>query len=144
MRTALEVTQERSIAAAPAAVWSVVSSPVMQERLDRRIRLLSSSGEDGAVSSEYVLRYRSGLFTFRMRYVVVEAEPGVRLVAEVWRGEKKAAEQRAEIAPAGDGSLLRWTVVQWVGPRTRRFAETSCEKQLKVWLEAVERDSLLV
>lgn len=144
MRTALEVTQARSIAAPPDAVWAVISRPAMHERLDRRLSLVSASGEDGQVSSEYVLRYRSGLLTVRMRYVVIESDPPARLVAEVSRGEKKLAEQRGEVEPAGDGSLLRWTVVQWVGPLTRRFAEASCEKQLKLWLDAVERESLLV
>lgn len=143
MRTPLEVTEECTIAASTNVVWSVISSPAMHERLDPRCRLESTSGEAGQVSSEYLLTVRAGLFArFRLRYVIVDAEPSTRLVAEVSRGEKRAGEQRAELVPDGAGTLLRWTVVQWVSSPARRIAEATTRRQLTTWLEAVEREAL--
>ena len=115
----------------------------MHERLDPRCRLESWSGEPGQVSSEYVLAVNAGLFaSFRLRYLIVDAEAPSRLAAEVTRGGKRAGEQRAELVPDGSGTLLRWTTVLWVGPRTRRIAEATSRKQLKTWLDAVEREAL--
>ena len=70
----ISVTQERRISATPDAVWYVISTPEMHERLDARCHLESTTG-GGDVGSEYVLVVRAGLARARLRYVVREAIP---------------------------------------------------------------------
>ena len=64
----VSVTQERRISATPDAVWYVISTPEMHERLDARCHLESTTG-GGDVGSEYVLVVRAGLARARLRYV---------------------------------------------------------------------------
>jgi len=145
MRTDVSVTQERQLAADPAAVWSVISDPAMHERLDARARLESRSGEDGEAGSGYVLAMRvAPLVKIRLQYDIVEAEREKRLVAHVTRKNSRYGEQQAELTSGPDGTLLRWTVVLSVGPVTARVAEQSIAQQLTPWLEAVEREALAV
>ncbi|SDC96501.1 SRPBCC family protein [Nocardioides lianchengensis] len=145
MRTDVAVTQERLIPTRPAAVWSVVADPAMQERLDGRVRLESSSGADGEVGSGYVLAIRvAPLVKMRLTYDVVEADPESRLVAHVTRKGVRYGEQHAELTSGPDGTLLRWTVVVSVGPVTARIAEQSVAQQLTPWLDAVAREAQAV
>lgn len=144
MRTSVSVTEERLIAASPAAVWSIVSDPAMHERLDPRCRLETASSEGDQVPSEYVLVVQAGALTkVRLRYFIVDAEPNVRWMAEVSRGGKAQGEQRAELSSSGEGTLLRWMVTLWTGRLTRRLTAASCERQLRTWLAAVEREAVL-
>jgi hypothetical protein len=63
------------------AVWSVISTPAMHERLDARLRLESSTGDNGSLLSEYVLAMsRGSRASVHLRYVIVDAEQNVRLV----------------------------------------------------------------
>ena len=96
MKSMISVTQERSISATPDAVWYVISTPEMHERLDSRCQLESATG-DGDVGSEYVLVVRAGLARARLRYVVREAIPEAMWVAEVDRGGKEAGVQHAQL-----------------------------------------------
>lgn len=141
----VSVTEERLIAAPPAAVWFVVSNPAMHERLDSRSRLESSVGNDGQIGSEYVVVFRAGVgVKFRVRYLIVDAEPNVRLAATVSAGGT-VQEQRADIWSTGGGTLLRWTVTYsapWFGP-TRRIMASAVARQTRKWLSAVEREALL-
>jgi uncharacterized protein YndB with AHSA1/START domain len=140
----VSVAKERLIAADPAAVWFVVSNPAMHERLDARSRLESTVGNDGQIGSEYVVVFSAGA-KFRIRYVIVDAEPNVRLVAAVSTGGTKQ-EQRADIWPTGEGTLLRFTVTlpaPWF-VLTRRTVTRAVARQMEKWLSAVEREALLV
>lgn len=143
MRSSISVTAERAIGVPPEAMWALIADPEMHPRVDPRVRVLSASGEPGSVSSGYELEVRPGAgMRFRMQYVVVEAHVPLRLAADVTRGRKKLAEQRAEIFPHPGGSLLRWTVVMWPGLLTRRAAKASCERELAMWMASVEREAL--
>lgn len=144
MRVPVSVTQDQPIAAAPAAVWAVVSDPAMHERLDRRVRLERGSGVSGEVGSHYEVSIRSGVFTrVRLRYDVVEAQPQRRLAVCITRGGRPQAEQLAELIPRGDHTLLRWTAMVLTASWARRLVEATNPRQLKVWLAAVEREALL-
>lgn len=134
----MSVTRQQRIAATPAVVWEVVADPSMQERLDRRCHLESTSGDWRSVGSEFVLVARGA----RLRYVVSDAEPGVRWTATVERAGRQAGVQSGELSADGPGTLLRWTVTLSVGPLLRRLAERSCERELSRWLAAVEREAL--
>lgn len=115
----------------------------MHERLDARCRLESTSGGDGLVSSEYVVALSAGGHrTIRLRYVVVDAEPNVRLVAKVSRDGKDQGEQRAELSPIDGGTQLRWTVTFPAGRLARRLVVAVAGRQLRTWLAAVEREAV--
>lgn len=142
----MSVTEERLIAASPAAVWSVVSNPAIHPRLDARSQLESTVGDAGQPSSEYVLVVGAAAgIKVRLRYMIVDAQPNVRLVAAVSRDGKNHSEQRAEIWPNRDGTLLRWTVTAPGGllPPTRRLLAVVMAHQLRTWLLAVEREALV-
>lgn len=142
MRKPVSLTEERTIAASPAAVWSVISDPVMHERLDPRCRLGSTSGTTGEVGSRYELTVRAGALTkVRLQYDVVEAEPEARWAAAVSRDGRPQGEQRAEMSPSEGGTLLRWTVTMMAGGLTCRLAAASGRQQLRTWLAAVEREA---
>lgn len=135
---------ERLIDADPQVVWSVIAEPAMQERIDPRCRVEFVSGGAGEMSSEYVLAFRSGsLGVTRLRYVVVDAEPGVRWVAAVERGGKAHGEQRAELSTSPNGTLLRWTVTMWAGALNRPLFTATCRRALPKWLAALEREAVL-
>jgi len=133
----VSVTHERRIAASPAAVWYVISTPEMHERLDPRCHLALTAGQ-GGVGSEYVLDVRAGLARARLRYVIREAIPQTRWVAEIDRAGRDAGVQRAELVPETTGTLLRWTVTLPAGRLTRRLVTASCERELNKWLAAVD------
>lgn len=141
MKSMVSVTQERRISATPNAVWYVVSTPEMHERLDSRCHLESTTG-GGDVGSEYVLVVRAGLARARLRYVVREAIPEAVWVAEVDRGGKEAGVQHAQLVPEEAGTLLRWTVTLPTGRLTRRLVTASCERELEKWLAAVDHEAL--
>jgi carbon monoxide dehydrogenase subunit G len=136
----MSVMQERRIPATPAAVWYVISTPEMHDRLDPRCHLESTTG-NGDVGSEYVLNVGAGLAQARLHYVVREAIPQTRWVAEMDRAGKYAGVQCAELEPETAGTLLRWTVTQPTGRLTRRLVTAWCERELDKWLAAVERHS---
>lgn len=140
MKSTVSVTQERRIAATPAAVWYVISTPEMHDRLDPRCHLESTTG-NGDVGSAYVLNVRAGLLRARLRYIIREAIPETRWVAEVDRAGKDAGVQRAELVPEAAGTLLRWTVTQPSDRLTRRLVTAWCERELDTWLAAVDRHS---
>ena len=141
MKVDVFVTRERQISAAPEAVWHVISTPEMNERLDARCHLESATGA-GGVGSEYVLLIRAGLARARLRYVVTESTPDTRWVAEIDRGGKEAGVQQAELVRNEAGTLLRWTVTVPTGRLSRRLATSSCERELEKWLAAVDREAL--
>jgi carbon monoxide dehydrogenase subunit G len=140
VKSTVSVTQERRIAATPVAVWYVIATPEMHERLDPRCHLESTTG-NGDVGSEYILNVRVGLARARLRYVVREAIPETRWVAEIDRAGKDAGVQRAELTPETAGTLLRWTVTLPTGRLTRRLVTASCERELDKWLAAVDHYS---
>jgi len=140
VKSTVSVTQERRIAATPAAVWYVISTPQMHERLDPRCRLESTTG-NGDGGSEFVLNIRAGLARARLRYLIREAIPETRWVAEVYRAGKDAGVQRAELRPETAGTVLRWTVTLPTGRLTRRLVTASCERELDKWLAAVDHHS---
>jgi carbon monoxide dehydrogenase subunit G len=137
VKSTVSVTQQRHIAATPAAVWYVISTPEMHERLDPRCHLESTTGS-GDVGSEFVLNLRAGLARARLRYMVREAIPKTRWVAEIDRAGKGAGVQSAELVPEKAGTLLRWTVTLRTGSLTRRLVTASCERELDKWLAAVD------
>lgn len=141
MKSMISVTQERSISATPDAVWYVISTPEMHERLDFRCQLVSATG-DGDVGSEYVLVVRAGLARARLRYVVREAIPEAMWVAEVDRGGKEAGVQHAQLVREEAGTMLRWTVTLPTGRLSRRLVTASCERELEKWLAAVDQEAL--
>ena len=118
VKSMVSVTQERRIAATPAAVWYVIATPEMHEHLDPRCHLESTTG-NGDVGSEYVLDIHAGRARARLRYVVVEAIPETRWAAEITLAGKDAGAQRAELLPEAEGTLLRWTVTRPAGRLTR-------------------------
>jgi carbon monoxide dehydrogenase subunit G len=138
VKSTVSVTQERRIAATPVAVWYVISTPEMHERLDPRCHLQSTTG-NGDVGSEYVLDVRAGLARARLRYVVCEAIPETRWVAEIDRAGKAAGVQCAELVPETAGTLLRWTVTLPTARLTRRLVTAWCGRELDKWLAAVDR-----
>ncbi|WP_158647473.1 SRPBCC domain-containing protein [Actinoplanes sp. ATCC 53533] len=140
MKSTVSVTQERRIAATPAVVWYVISTPEMHDRLDPRCHLESATG-NGDVGSEYVLNVRAGLAQARLHYVVREAIPQTRWVAEMDRAGEYAGVQCAELVPETAGTLLRWTVTQPTGRLTRRLVTAWCERELDKWLAAIDRHS---
>ena len=133
MKSTVSVTQERRIAAAPAAVWYVVTTPQMYERLDPRCHLESTTG-NGEVGSQYVFTVRASLARARLHYLIREA----RWMAEVDRAGKHAGVQRAELLPDTAGTLLRWTVDMPTGRLTRRLVTASCKRELNKWLTTVD------
>jgi uncharacterized protein YndB with AHSA1/START domain len=138
VKNSVSVTRERRIPSNPARVWEIIADPNMQERVDRRCRVESATGDWRSEGSEFVLVVRG----VRMRYVVAEAVPGVRWVANVDRGGKPAAVQCGELRGDDAGTVLRWTVTVGAGALTRRLAERSCERELPRWLASVEREVL--
>lgn len=140
VKSTVSVTQERRIAATPAVVWYVISTPEMHDRLDPRCHLESATG-NGDVGSEYVLNVRAGLAQARLHYVVREAIPQTRWVAEMDRAGEYAGVQCAELVPETAGTLLRWTVTQPTSRLTRRLVTAWCERELDKWLAAVDRHS---
>lgn len=94
---------------------------------------------NGDVGSEYVVSVRVGLLRVRLRYVIREAIPWTRWVAEVDRAGKHAGVQDAELVPGTAGTLLRWTVSLPTGRLTRRLVTASCKRELDKWLAAVDR-----
>jgi carbon monoxide dehydrogenase subunit G len=141
VKSTVSVTQERRIAASPATVWYLISTPEMHDRLDPRCHLESTTG-NGDVGSEYVLNVRAGLAQARLRYVVREAIPEKTWVAEIDRAGKDAGVQPAELIPQTAGTLLRWTVTLPTGRLTRCLVTAWCERELDKWLGAVDRHSL--
>ena len=142
MKSKVFVTRERRISATPDAVWHVISTPEMHERLDTRCRLESTTG-GGEVGSECVLLVRAGLARARLRYVVTEAIPVTRWVAEIDRGGKEAGVQQAELVrDEAAGTFLRWTVTVPTRRLTRGLVTSSCERELEKWLAAVDREAL--
>ena len=137
----ISVTQERRISATPDAVWYVISTPEMHERLDSRCQLESATG-DGDVGSEYVLVVRAGLARARLRYVVREAIPEAMWAAEVDRGGKEAGVQHAQLVREDAGTMLRCTVSLPTGRLSRRLVTASCERELEKWLAAVDQEAL--
>jgi carbon monoxide dehydrogenase subunit G len=138
VKRAVTVTREQYISADTAHVWAIVADPNMQERLDPRCRLEFASGDWRSAGSEFVLSVRG----VRVRYVVSEAERGLRWSAIVDRGGRQAGVQRAELSERGAGTLLRWSVTMPLGPLVRGLAKRSCERELPRWLAAVEREAL--
>jgi carbon monoxide dehydrogenase subunit G len=138
MKSTLSVTCEQRIPATAAVVWDVVADPDMHERLDSRCRLVSATGDWRRAGSEFVLAVRG----VRLRYVVAEADPGLRWVGKVDRGGNHAGVQCGEFDSNGTETLLRWTVSVATGPLTRRLVKRSCERELLRWLAAVEREAL--
>lgn len=138
MKDSVSVTRERSIAAPAADIWRVVADPTIQERLSPRCRLESATGDWRLVNSEFTLKVRGA----RLRYVVIEADPGARWVAQVEHGKKKVGAQIGELSADQTGTLLRWTVTSSAGPLMRRVARRSCERELPRWLAQVEREVL--
>lgn len=134
----MSVTREQRISAAPLVVWAIVADPTMQERLDPRCRVESATGDWRAAGSEFILNVRG----VRLRYVVTQAEPGIRWAASVDRAGKRAGAQGGELAADGTDTLLRWTVNISAGPLVRRLAKRACERELPKWLGAVEREAL--
>ncbi|GIF20037.1 hypothetical protein Ate02nite_27670 [Paractinoplanes tereljensis] len=137
VKSTVSVTQERRIAAAPGAVWYVVTTPQMYEQLDPRCHLESATG-NGEVGSQYVFTVRAGLARARLHYVIREATPDARWMAEVDRAGKHAGVQRAELLPDTAGTLLRWTVDMPTGRLTRRLVTASCKRELSKWLTTVD------
>jgi carbon monoxide dehydrogenase subunit G len=137
----VSVTRERHIPATPDAIWSVISTPEMHERLDSRCHLESATG-DGGAGSEYVLVVRAGLIKTRLRYVVRESVPERRWIAEVDRGGSAAGVQHADLSRDEAGTLLRWNVTLSAGRLTRHLVTRSCERELERWLAAVDREAL--
>ena len=137
----VSVTRERRISATPDAVWHVISTPEMHERLDARCRLESTTG-DGGVGSEYNLVVRAGLARARLRYVVTEAIPDVRWAAEIGRGGNAVGLQQAELVGDEAGTLLRWTVAVPTRRWTRSLVASSCERELEKWLGAVDHEAV--
>jgi len=82
MKSAVSVTKERRIAAAPDVIWRVISTPQMHERLDPRCCVESTTGGYGA-GSQYVFVVRTGLKLARLRSVVREAIPHTKWIADV-------------------------------------------------------------
>lgn len=142
VKPTVSVTQERHISATPDAVWFVISTPKMHERLDSRCHLESTTGGDGEAGSEYVLVVRAGLARARLRYLVREAVQEKSWTADVDRGGKKTAVQQAHLLREEAGTSLRWTVTLSTGRLTRPLVAASCERELKKWLTAVDRESL--
>lgn len=138
VKNSVSVTCVQRIAATPAEVWAVVADPHMQERLEPRCRLESTTGDWRTAGSEFTLAVRG----VRLRYVVVEADPGVCWVAQVERSGKRAAIQTGELSAGEAGMMLCWTVTVSVGPLMRWLAQRSCERELLRWLAAVERETL--
>jgi hypothetical protein len=142
MKNSVSVTREQRILAdpgssqQPAFGWSSLTR--ICKSVWTRCRIESAVGDWRAQGSEFVLVVRG----VRMRYVVAEAIPGVRWVANVDRGGKSAAVQCGELRGDDGGTVLRWTVTVAAGALTRRLAERSCERELPRWLAAVEREVL--
>lgn len=136
------VSEERSIAATPSAVWAVISDPARHERLDPRVRLVSRTGEDGQVGSGYVLTLRYWIvMRIRIRYVIVDADTESRLVAHMSRDDRRVIEQHADLVADPAGSRLRWTMVSPLGPFSRWVARRTAPRELTTWLDAVEREA---
>lgn len=142
MGTPVVVTEERSIAAPPAVVWTLATDPAYYQRLSPQCRLLSATGQPGAPGAESVVAIRVGLLRFRVRARVVAARPGEEITTESWRGRKPAGVQRGEFLPDGDGVLLRWTVTLPDGGLFPRQVEATCRANLVTWLAAIEREAL--
>ncbi|MFD1247656.1 SRPBCC family protein [Nocardioides ginsengisoli] len=130
-------TREVEIAAGARAVWDVVAAPAAHPRLDPRVRLVESNGADGTAGSSYVVAVGST----RLRYMITDAVPGDRLVADVFRGERRVAEQRGELTASERGVVLAWTVTQWAPWPLRGLMARVCRKALPRWLAAVEREA---
>jgi hypothetical protein len=132
------VTQELRVRADPAAVWSVIADPSMHERLDPRSRIDSTSGDWRCAGSEFILMTRGS----RVRYLVVQAEPGLRWMARAEHNGKQLAVLRAELTTSGADALLRWTVTVSLGRVRRWLWKRSCERDMPRWLAAVEGETL--
>jgi carbon monoxide dehydrogenase subunit G len=139
MAAGVSVTQERLIRTTPDNVWSVITAPEMHERLDSRCAL---GPVNGNVGSDYELVVRAGASKARLRYRIREVAIERRWAADVERGGKSAGTQEADLSPEGQATLLRWTVTLPTTRLTRRLVAASCDRELKQWLAAVERESL--
>lgn len=138
----MSTTADQPVDAPPEAVWAVVADPAWHERLDPRTRAVEAVGEPGAVGSGYVVVLRAfPLVRLRLTYRITAAQPGELLVAEVTRRGRWVAEQRAEILPAADGVVLRWTVATRVRPRTRARYAVVALRELRTWLAALAREA---
>ncbi|MCR1782674.1 SRPBCC family protein [Nocardioides carbamazepini] len=142
MGTPIVVTEERSIAAPPAVVWTLATDPAHHQRLSPQCRLISATGEPGTPGSEAVDAIRMGPFRYRVRSRVAAARTGEEITTECWRGRRPAGVQRGEFLPYGDGVLLRWTVTLPDGGLFRRQVEGTCRANLVTWLAAIEREAL--
>lgn len=109
----------------------------MYERLDPRCHLDSATG-NGEVGSQYIFTVRAGLARARLHYVIREAIPAARWMAEVHRAGKHAGVQRAQLLPDSAGTPLRWTVDMPAGRLTRRLVTASCKRELNKWLTTVD------
>jgi len=139
VKSEASVTQQLRIRAGQAAVWDVIADPSMQERLDPRSRVDSASGDWKCAGSEFTLVVRGS----RVRYVVVQAEPGFRWVSRVEHSGKQIAVQRAELTTSGADTLLHWTVTVSLGSVQRWLWKWSCKREMPRWLAAVEREAIV-
>ena len=144
-REPVVVVRERAIVAPVAAVWSVIADPAVLARLDPRLCLVSAEGEPGAVGSTYALAMRAGAWTrVTTTTLVTDAEPAVRIVSESSFRGRVLGEQRGDLRTQGDAVVLRWTVTQWPNRLLRSAAVRTAERELPLWLEAVERAAVAV
>ena len=132
------MTREVRIGADPVAVWSVIADPSMQERLDPRCRVDSALGDWRVAGSEFTIVVRRA----RLRYLVIQAEPGFRWLTRVEHNGKQVAVQRGELTTSEADTLLSWTVTVSVSRLQRWLWERSCKREMPRWLAAVERETL--
>lgn len=134
------ISSEIRILAAPTVVWSVLATPSQQPVVEPRTRLVSEWGERGTVGSGYELAAR-GRPTTRLR--VTESVPGeVHIVAVEWDGRTRGS-QGAHLRPDGGYCILNYTMSIEVPLGLRSIQRVYGTKQLRRWLEAVDRVSTL-
>lgn len=108
-----DVTVERSIAAAPLAVWSLVSDVArMGEWSPETTGCEWTHGATGpAVGARFTGRNRKGSRTWATTCTVGECEPGGVFAFDVTAGPFAVATWRYELEAAGEGCVVResWT-----------------------------------
>lgn len=135
----VHVDDERRIVSPPEAVWPAVSDPVVLVRLDDRLALVSATGEPGTPGSEYVIDARYGRTRRTVRCVVTDAEPARSIACRTFLGDQDAGSQQGTLTDLDGATLLRWRVTVVTPWLTAPLARWLCRRELRRWLDAVER-----